>query len=57
MSLAIFAALACCGISSHARAPVQHPLPVIEANDNRRPAGTLRHGVLTVSLEARSGAW
>jgi len=57
MSLAIFAALACCGISSHARAPVQHPLPVIEANDNRRPAGTLRHGVLTVSLEARSGTW
>ena len=57
MSLAIFAALACCGISSHARAPVQHPLPVIEANDNRRPAGTLRNGVLTVSLEARSGAW
>ena len=57
MSLAILAALACCGISSHARAPVQHPLPVIEANDNRRPAGTLRNGVLTVSLEARSGTW
>ena len=57
MSLAILAALACCGISSHARAPVRHPLSVIEANDNRRPAGTLRNGVLTVSLEARSGTW
>ena len=26
-------------------------------NDNRRPAGRLRHGVLTVSLEARMGTW
>lgn len=26
-------------------------------NDNRRPAGTLRHGVLTVQLEVRQAMW
>jgi len=26
-------------------------------NDNRRPAGRLHHGVLTVNLEARTGTW
>jgi len=57
MSLAILAALACCGIPSHARTPARHVLPDIEANDNRRPAGTLRNGVLTVALEARMGTW
>lgn len=34
----------------------QAPNPVL-ANDNRIPAGTLRGGVLTVRLEARSGRW
>lgn len=29
----------------------------VEANDNRRPAGRLRNGVLTVRLEARNGLW
>ncbi len=29
----------------------------IAPNDNRRPAGRLRHGVLTVVLEARKGTW
>jgi FtsP/CotA-like multicopper oxidase with cupredoxin domain len=29
----------------------------VAANDNRRAAGTLRDGVLTVRLEARVGAW
>ncbi len=57
MSLVFLAAPACCGIPSHTRAPARHVLPVIEANDNRRPAGTLRNGVLTVSLEARLGTW
>ena len=57
MSLALLAALACCGIPSHARTAARHVLPVIEANDNRRPAGTLRNGVLTISLEARTGTW
>ncbi|OYV64770.1 MAG: hypothetical protein B7Z72_12870, partial [Gemmatimonadetes bacterium 21-71-4] len=31
--------------------------PAIQFNDNRAPAGRLAHGVLTVALEARSGAW
>jgi len=29
----------------------------IVPNDNRRSAGTLEHGVLTVALEARTGVW
>jgi FtsP/CotA-like multicopper oxidase with cupredoxin domain len=29
----------------------------IVPNDNRRAGGTLKHGVLTVALEARSGVW
>ncbi|HSB56175.1 MAG TPA: multicopper oxidase domain-containing protein [Gemmatimonadales bacterium] len=29
----------------------------IVPNDNRRSSGTLRHGVLTVALEARTGVW
>ena len=29
----------------------------IVPNDNRRPAGKLVHGVLTVALEARTGVW
>lgn len=57
MPLAILAALACCGLPPHTRAPARPAPPVIEANDNRRPAGTLRHGTLTVSLEARVGTW
>src|SRR5258708_23199676 len=29
----------------------------VRINDNRRSAGTLRHGVLTVQLEARPALW
>src|SRR5215218_9462468 len=29
----------------------------VRANDNRRPAGTLRNGVLSVQLEARVASW
>src|SRR5687767_12137939 len=29
----------------------------VAPNDNRRPAGTLSNGVLTVALEARAGVW
>lgn len=29
----------------------------VAANDNRRAAGTLKNGVLTVSLETRTGVW
>ena len=32
-------------------------LPVIEANDNRQPAGTQNGNVVTVQLEARTGLW
>ncbi len=57
MSLAVLVAAVCCGIPTHARATARPAPPVIEANDNRRAAGTLRNGVLTVSLEARDGMW
>lgn len=33
------------------------PVRPIHANDNGHPAGTLRHGVLTLRLEVRSGRW
>lgn len=32
-------------------------LPVAEPNDNRTPAGTVRDGVLTISLEATLATW
>ena len=32
-------------------------LPVVETNDNRRPAGTLKDGVLTLELRAARGRW
>ena len=36
---------------------VRRAAATIAANDNRRSAGTLRNGVLTVRLEARTGTW
>ena len=57
MFLALLAAVACCGTPAHARAAVPHSSSVIASNDNRRPAGRLRNGVLTISLEARVGTW
>ena len=40
-------------------APVAHAdtLPPVLSNDNRRPAGRLKDGVLTVHLVARNGSW
>ena len=35
----------------------QPPLPVISANDNRTPAGTLRDGILNLRLELRQARW
>jgi Putative multicopper oxidases len=32
-------------------------LPVVSANDNRRPAGHLSNGVLEIHLEIREGRW
>jgi len=36
---------------------LSHAPDSIGANDNRRSAGTLKNGVLTVGLEARTGVW
>ena len=33
------------------------PIAAVVPNDNRRAAGRLEHGVLTVALEARTGLW
>src|SRR5918995_2488771 len=38
-------------------APAQQALPVAAPNDNRTSAGTLRDGVLTISLEATLSMW
>jgi FtsP/CotA-like multicopper oxidase with cupredoxin domain len=35
----------------------QPPLPVISANDNRAPAGTLKDGILNLRLELRPARW
>ena len=37
--------------------PREEGLPVATANDNRTPAGTLRDGVLTISLDATLAMW
>src|SRR5262245_44335269 len=55
-SLPTFAAVAvaslCLGAAAVPRAPES-----IVTNDNRKPAGTLKNGVLTLKLEARNGMW
>jgi FtsP/CotA-like multicopper oxidase with cupredoxin domain len=37
--------------------PARRALPVAAPNENTRPAGTLRNGILTVALEARLATW
>jgi manganese oxidase len=44
------------GVAPATAAAVQEPQPVA-ANQNRIAAGTLRDGVLTLALEARTGMW
>jgi FtsP/CotA-like multicopper oxidase with cupredoxin domain len=44
-------------VSAHAPEFPWTALPVIEANDNRQPAGTRSGNVLTLQLEARTGLW
>jgi FtsP/CotA-like multicopper oxidase with cupredoxin domain len=44
------------GIGARPGTPAHEPAP-IRINDNRRAAGTLRAGVLTLRLEARVGTW
>ena len=60
MGRALFAtpvlALAFAAIAG-AAAPVAPRTPVIVANDNRLPGGTLAHGVLRISLDTRTGLW
>ena len=36
---------------------LQGPSPTVHANDNRRPAGRLKDGVLHLDLEVRMGRW
>ncbi|MFL5494925.1 MAG: hypothetical protein ACJ8DC_11130, partial [Gemmatimonadales bacterium] len=51
-----YAALVALG--SFTTAPVWPPAADrIVPNDNRRSGGALKHGVLTVALEARNGVW
>jgi len=49
---ALVVATICVGAAATPRAPES-----IVANDNRRAAGTLNNGVLTLKLEARTGLW
>ena len=51
------AALAVVVLVASAPAPPARSPERIEANDNLRPAGTLRGGVLRLQLEARPGMW
>src|SRR4026209_1536375 len=51
-----FGALDLPGASLPSPAPGAPP-PRVTINDNRTPAGTLRNGVLTLSLEVREGEW
>jgi FtsP/CotA-like multicopper oxidase with cupredoxin domain len=48
------AALALAGSSSN---PANPPLPEVVANDNRLPAGRLRHDTLSLELEVRMARW
>ncbi len=46
-----------CIALSLAAAPLVAQLPVIRANHNDRPAGSLQNGVLSLNLVARAGVW
>jgi FtsP/CotA-like multicopper oxidase with cupredoxin domain len=48
-------AIACVGVLGAVSRPAD--LRRVIPNDNRRPAGTLRNGVLTLRLEVRTGVW
>jgi FtsP/CotA-like multicopper oxidase with cupredoxin domain len=52
-----FASLGCLAALATGYVPSPARLETIQPNDNRHSAGTLRNGVLTVALEARSGSW
>lgn len=47
-------------LPNHPAGPVQQPgvaLPVVEANDNRRPAGVLRNDTLRINLVVQMARW
>jgi manganese oxidase len=52
-----YAAVAVLAVVSATRPVSPRALDSIAPNDNRRAAGTLEKGVLTVALEARTGSW
>jgi FtsP/CotA-like multicopper oxidase with cupredoxin domain len=45
------------GVPAPALLPPADSLPTVRANDNRRPAGSLRDGVLTLRLVVRMARW
>jgi len=51
-----YAVLACLGSLAAGPATPRAPDSIVP-NDNRQTAGTLRNGVLTVAIEARTGVW
>ena len=53
--VAALTALVCFGVSGAGSKPAD--LRRVVPNDNRRPAGVLREGVLTIKLDVRIGAW
>lgn len=53
----LIAAISVAGISAARPVHLEAPAERIAPNDNRRPAGKLTAGVLTVRLEARNGVW
>ncbi len=53
--MAAIASLGCLSVLGAVSRPVD--LRRVVPNDNRRPAGVLRGGVLTLRLEVRSGVW
>ena len=61
VSLLVGCALLCAAPPAPALLPpptaAPPPSEVVVANDNRRPAGSLRGGVLTLRLEVRQGTW
>jgi FtsP/CotA-like multicopper oxidase with cupredoxin domain len=52
-------ALSACQAGAPVTAATPHggSITAVEPNDNRRPAGTLRDGVLTIELDAVTAAW
>src|SRR5215218_5604488 len=44
-------------VPAHGSPPPRAPLPTAAPNENWRPSGRLRAGVLTLSLEARLTMW